>query len=141
MKIEQVFIGDIRKCTQYERHSYINGIGINNKCGFYEGSCCIEIDSEIYKEKAILIKFKNGGYVDLENLNSILDYIKISKSITKDGFIINDLMMPNDAYEINSLFVDEDTLELYSGNQHIKSARQLKKQLKNKSNNIKCLES
>lgn len=106
----------------------------------YIGDQCIGCDSigyiveddELYKENAVLIKIKNGGYVDLEKLNSILDYIKIYRDITKDGYHVG-LIMPTSAYGIDSLFVDEKSLKPYYINKQQKSnisAHQLKKQIK-----------
>lgn len=134
MKTDQIFIGDIRKCTKYETHTTFSG-------SEYIGDCCIGCDSfgyidednELYKENAILIKIKNGGYVDLERFNSILDYIKIHQDITKDGYRLGGLMMSTSAHCINSLFVDENSLKPYYADKQQTSdisVRQLKKQIK-----------
>lgn len=131
MKPEQIFIGNIRKCTKYERHTTFN-------CSTYIGDRCIGCDSfgyvdsedELYKENAILLKIKNGGYVDLENFNSVLDYIKIYRDTTRIG----GLVMSTSAYCVGKLFVDEKSLKpYYNDNQQRKniSVRQLKKQLNN----------
>lgn len=135
MKKDQIFIGDIRKCTKYEIHTTFG----NNA---YIGDVCIGCDSfgyinsndELYKENAILIKIENGGYVDLERFNSFLDYVRIYQNITKNGYCLGKLMMPTSAYCINSLFVDEKSLKSYYDDKQQAdniSVRQLKKQLKN----------
>lgn len=133
MKSEQIFIGNIRKCTKYEEHITfqseicINGISIGcDSFGYFE------TDDELYKENAILIKIENGGYVDLERFNSVLDYIRIYKDISKDGFKLGGLMMSTSSHELNSLFVDENSLKPYYSNEQTKdiSLRQLKKQVK-----------
>ena len=92
---------------------------------------------ELYKENAVLIKVKNGGYVDLENFNSILDYIKIHQDITKNGYRLGGLIMSTSAHCINSLFVDRKSLIPYYKNKEQDnniSVHQLKKQINNNSN-------
>ena len=134
MKSEQIFIGDIRKCTKYERHTtfetktYINGQSIG-----LDGFGYIKTEDELFKENAILIKIEKGGYVDLETINSVLDYIRIHKDKTKDGYRLGGLMMSTSSHKLNSLFVDRDSLKPYYSNEQTKnvSVRQLKKQIKN----------
>lgn len=133
MKPEQIFVGNIRKCTKYESHTtfqsetYINGRFIGG-----DGFGYIDTDDELFKENAILIKIEKGGYVDLERLNSILDYVRIYKDI-KDGYMLGGLMMPTSPHGIDNLFVDKKSLKPYYSNEQTKniSVHQLKKQLKN----------
>ena len=79
-----------------------------------------------------MLKIKQGGYVDIERLNSILDYIKMRKDITKTGYILGGLIMSTSSHRIDSLFVDETSLKPYYNNKQQKniSVRQLKKQIK-----------
>ena len=87
MKTDQIFIGDIRKCTKYETHTtFSSSTYIGDQCIGCDSFGYIDKDDELYKENAVLIKIKNGGYVDLERFNSILDYIRIYRDITKDGY-------------------------------------------------------
>lgn len=133
MKPEQIFIGNIKKCTQYEEHTaFSSNTKIGSQCICEESFGYIIQDSEIFKENAILIKVKNGGYVDLENLNSILDHIKIWKDTSKYGYRLNGLMMSTLPDDINDLFVDSKSLKPYYTKEQPKSisTRQLKKQLK-----------
>lgn len=133
MKPEQIFIGNIRKCTKYEEHTtfksqtFIDSDIIDTDTFGY-----IVSDDELYKENAILLKIKQGGYVDIERLNSILDHIKMHKNITKRGFILGGLIMSTSSHCIDSLFVDESSLKPYYNNKQQKniSVRQLKKQIK-----------
>lgn len=135
MKTDQIFIGNIRKCTKYETHTTISSSAhIGNQCILRESFGYIDEENELYKKNAVLIKIENGGYVDLERFNSILDYIKIYRDITKNGYRLGGLMMSTSAYSIDSLFVDEKSLKPYYGdNQQINdiSVRQLKKQINN----------
>ena len=78
MKPEQIFIGNIRRCTKYENHTtFSSSTYIGDQCIGCDSFGYIEEENELYKENAILIKVEHGGYVDLEKLNSILDYIKM----------------------------------------------------------------
>lgn len=137
MKTDQIFIGDIRKCTKYETHTTFSGSTyIGNQHIYCDSFGYIDEDDELYKENAILIKIENGGYVDLERFNSILDYIKIYRDIKKDGYRLG-LMMSTSAHCIDSLFVDEKSLKPYYDDKRQKdsiSVHQLKKQVKK--NNI-----
>jgi len=134
MKPEQIFIGNIRKCTKYESHTtFQSKTYINGECIGADGFGYVDTDDELFKENAILIKIEKGGYVDLERFNSILDYIRIYKDITKDGYMLGGLMMSTSSHGLDSLFVDEDSLKPYYNNEQTKkiSVRQLKKQVKN----------
>jgi len=114
MKPEQIFIGNIRRCTKYENHTtFSSSTYIGGQCIGCDSFGYIEKEDELYKENAVLIKVEHGGYVDLEKLNSILDYIKIYSDITKDGYRLGGLMMSTSAHCINSLFIDEKSLKPY----------------------------
>jgi len=131
MKPEQVFIGDIRRCTKYETHTtFSSGTYINGECLFTDSFGYIETDNELYKENAVLIKIRENRYVDLERLNSILDYIEIYKD---KMYNLGTIMMPISEYGVDRLFVDHKSLKPYYENTQEKniSVRQLKKQLKN----------
>lgn len=134
MKTDQIFIGDIRKCTKYETHTtFSSSTYIGDQCIGCDSFGHIVEDDELYKENAVLIKIENGGYVDLERFNSILDYIRIYRDITKDGYRLGGLMMSTSAHCIDSLFVDEKSLKpYYTDKQQIDdiSVHQLKKQVK-----------
>lgn len=133
MKPEQIFIENIRKCTEYkENTTFQSKTYIDGECIGTDAIGFIESDDELFKENAILIKLKQGGYVDIERLNSILDYIKMRKDITKTGYILGGLIMSTSSHRIDSLFVDETSLKPYYNNKQQKniSVRQLKKQLR-----------
>ena len=134
MKTDQIFIGDIRKCTKYETHNtFSSSAYIGDQCIGCDSFGYIDEDDELYKENAVLIKIENGGYVDLERFNSILDYIKIYRDITKDGYRLGGLMMSTSGHCIGSLFVDEKSLKPYYDDKQRTdniSVHQLKKQVK-----------
>lgn len=68
---------------------------------------------KLYKENAVLVKTKNGGYIDLENFNSILDYLKIYKDDAQRDYNLWKTIMPTHSRGSNSLFVDENSLKPY----------------------------
>jgi hypothetical protein len=137
MKTDQIFIGNINKCTKYINHTtFSSGTFIGDQCIGCDSFGYIEKEDEIYKENAILIKLKNGGYVDLENLNSIFDHLKVLNTTTRDGFYLGGIIMSTSAHCVGSIFVDQKSLVPYytenKNNSNI-SARQLKKQIKRNS--------
>lgn len=134
MKPEQIFIGNIKKCTKYETHTvFSSSMYLGDHCIGCDSFGHIEQEDELYKKQAILIKIEKGGYVDLERFNSILDHIRINRDITKDGYRLGGLMMSTSPHRINSLFVDEKSLKPYYNEKQQTSdisVWQLKKQAK-----------
>lgn len=130
MNPERVFIGNIKKCTKYERHTtFESSTYIGDECISIEHFGFVEQDSVIYKSHALLIQTKNGGYVDLENLNSILDHIKVLKDIAKNGYHLGGLIMSTSPHCKDCLFVDSKSLKPFFENTKIKNIpiRKLKK--------------
>lgn len=116
MNQKQVFIGDIRICTKYGSKEMFPGL---NK---------IVKETKEYKKDAVLIKIKNGGFVDIDCINSITDYMDIITHKTKGGWRLGGLMMdikPN--YE-GALYVDITSLKPYFENKQVNnvSIKQLK---------------
>lgn len=119
MKKDKIYIGNIRRCTKYESHkTVVTSANINNECIGSSGFGYTDSEDEMYKENAILIKTKNGGYVDLDNLNNFLDYLKVKNNTTKNGIRLDGLIMSTSADYLNCLFVDEGTLKPYYKNQN-----------------------
>lgn len=105
----QIFIGDIRKCTKYEMHEIF--LREDSVTGTIIGH--IETEDELYKKDAILIKLTSGAYVDLEKINSSFDLIKLRRNIIENDLAHNSLMMSTSPDKLNSLFVDEESLKSY----------------------------
>ena len=132
MKADRVFVGDIKKCTKYEEHTLFSSeIFIGEDCIGGDSFGHIVAECELYKENAVLIEF-NGGYVDLDNLRSFIDYIKVYGDITKNGFYEGGLIMSTSPSCIDSIFVDSESLKPYKNKQNKDkiSARQLRKEFK-----------
>lgn len=123
MKSDQIFVADLRKCTDL----HFNGIHID---GASVG--CISADSEPFKKDAILIKIDDGRYVDLEALDSALDYIKVRCITALCQSCVGSLIIPTFTFKSGAIFVDESTLKPYLNQKvmpnHI-AFKQLKKQM------------
>lgn len=132
MNSSQIFVGNIKKCTKYEVHStFSSETFIGDTCIGSDSFEYIEEESEIEKEQAVLIKVRNGAYVDLDSYRTALDYFKVRQSLTENGFRLNGLIMSTSPHCKGSLFVDSDTLRpYYTGEKKNVSVRKLKKELK-----------
>ena len=106
--------GDIKKCTKYQRHNmFESSMYINEELMFTDSFGYIESDSVIYKRNVILIKTKNGGYVDFEDLNGYLDLLKLKVKEFKKWIKIGNLILTTNASKVDTLFVDEESLKPY----------------------------
>lgn len=102
MKLEQIFVADLRKCTGWHFDGvYLNDFGR------------ISADSEFFKQNAILIKISDNQYIDLETLESTLDYIKVRCITTLDRSYVGGLIIPTFTFNPGAIFVDESTLKPY----------------------------
>lgn len=132
MKIdmENVFIGTIRRCTKYNTHTtFSSSTYIGDDCIGEDSFGYIEYDSIVRKENAKLLKVTQGGYVDLDYLNNLLDELKVKSKITRNGFYTNGLIMSTSPGKSGDLFVDVDTLKKYEPLKEIKrpTVKKLKK--------------
>lgn len=134
MKTNQIFRGDIKKCTKYDVHTtFSSSTYIGGQCIGGASIGYVDDEYEIYKENAVLIKVKDGAYVDLESLNSILDYIRIYRDMLLRDYI-SGLIIPTSTYCANSLLINEETLKpYYADERQVEdvSVRELKKHFKN----------
>jgi len=111
MKIcyEQVFLGNINICTKYENvdlYRFENDFSIE-RFGY------IEKEFEVYRRDVILVKIKDGAYVELEKINNFFDELKIRLHFTLDGFIRirNDgIVMVTFLFFFGHKYVDEGSL-------------------------------
>lgn len=128
--IENVFIGTIRECTQYDIHTtFASSAYLGDVCIMEDSFGYIKSDSIVSKKSAKLLKVANGGYVDLDLLNNFLDELKMKSKISKDGFYLNGIIMSTSPNGMGSLFVDESTLVQYKPLKEIKrpTVKRLKK--------------
>lgn len=129
MKKEQIFIGNIKKCTEYEEAiTSCRGVITKNGIVASDSYGYTKTDDELYKEDVILVKLKNDFYVELEKLNLLLK-LK-AQTRTRKGHVINEFMMLTSPSAVGDLFVDEKSLKPYYGMED-KSAKVLMRKLKN----------
>lgn len=109
MKNSKLFLGTIMKCTECNTipHLIIEGLGTIDTIGH------IETKDEVYKEKAVLVRTKNGLYIDVERL-SILDiiylYFENKKGVSSD----EPYMFKGSHGDFEGeLFVDSDSIKPY----------------------------
>lgn len=116
MEEERYFIGNIKKCTKLEAHKTFEMVteGITDSFGY------MEIEDELYKENAILLKTKEG-YIDLDNLTTLYN---IKKNRNKKN-----ILMPTYPIYIGCLFIDEKSLKPYESDIK-KSTKAIKKVIK-----------
>ena len=103
MKIEGLYTSTILKCT------YINDTlkdDIDEFYGFFR------YNYEMYKENVLLAKIENGGYVEFDKLNSLINRIKIGKDIHKNGWC-EGFMMSTCPGNVGDYFIDANSLESY----------------------------
>ena len=103
MKLEGLYTGTILKCT------YINDTlknDVDESYGFFR------YNYEMYKENVLLAKIENGGYVEFDKLNSIINRIKIGKDIHKNGWR-EGLMISTCPGNVGDYFIDANSLESY----------------------------
>ena len=134
MKTEKIYIGNIRRCTSYEEHyTRTASTCIDDMCIENESLGYINSDDVLYKENAILLKLDNGGFVDLEDLNSLLDILKLKKNSLSKWITLGGSVMITTPYENDCLFVDRNSLRNYSD--EVKSNVSVYKLRKNIANN------
>lgn len=134
MKKEQIYIGDIKKCTVHDHFHEIHTTGI-----FAYAETGVRFEGDIVKKNAILVKDDNDMFIDIETLNSVLNYVKLYKDkwlMSTDLYTtgvytkLSGLLMRTIPSSVDSLFVDKKTLKPYFYNfekEEKISARQLRK--------------
>lgn len=115
MRKNQIFIGNIKKCTKYKLCNVMKkGIFLNAEeavdCDYYGH---IEQESKVYKKNVILVKVQKGYYAEFKYVKSQQGYKRIKKIIGKNGKNIGSLVMTTSASRLYDLFVDEKSLEPY----------------------------
>ncbi|MGM9849270.1 MAG: hypothetical protein ACI31V_00050 [Bacilli bacterium] len=102
---ERIFIGDIGRCTGVRRNivGKIEGFGTVDTFG------SMEIDSDIYKNQALLVEVDDDKYVDINYFTCFDDLRKVMECVANnvpfDDVILNDLET-----RVGKLFVDPTSL-------------------------------
>lgn len=131
MKPERVFIGDIRKCTDYRMEPILmceDPFGITT-------FGCQSYKSEVHKKGEVLIQIANSAYIPLSEIKSFLSYLAALNDYRINGLNSNRFLYCGTPYRVGQLFVDDESLQPYYGEETPKkdiSIRTLKQELKNK---------
>lgn len=131
IEIEDVYVGDIYKCTEHRYTPTMeNCFCLGEGFDYYGTVGYIVKKGKLYKSNAILVKIKNGGFVDIDSYKTFIDYIKICRDITKNGFILDGIVLETSPHKIDSLYVESDSLVPYSTTS--RTFKGLKRELKQK---------
>lgn len=109
MKPEQIYVGNINKCTMYKT---VNLFGLRNEFGFSPYTH-IKTQSEIHKENAVLIKLRESKYVELESLKNLLKILRILMELDGTTYSTTSPVMDVTPFCEDILFVDEASLKPY----------------------------
>ena len=76
----KIFVGNIMRCVRYRRKPTfsLEGFGTVDKLG------CVELESELYKEYAILLQVSDDCYVDFCSFKSFNDWRKVIKCVSSN---------------------------------------------------------
>ena len=103
-----VYIGDIKICTQFESAKELDELKHSaDVLGDYK------YQSDIYKKNAILVKFKNGAFVDAYDVHDLIDICSILTTVDNKGFYLNGILLDVRATGVGRKFVDEKSLKPY----------------------------
>lgn len=117
IKREDIYIGNILKVTNIAKMgSFVDEISTFGSLGVgcFVGSGNFDVESELFKANACLVKVADSGYVDLEQIPSIFGPIQINRLLVCDGhgFKMNRGIM-HDSHFLSregTYYVDGDTL-------------------------------
>ena len=110
LNYDQLFVGNLHICTEYENHFTCKFEGDLGSGGFGR----IETETELYKENVLLVKIAEGAYVELDKINTIFDELKIKFNVTKNGVKnIPNVTLFRSPSGLNNIYVDENSLKPY----------------------------
>ncbi len=104
----KIFVGNIMRCIKYRRktHFSLEGFGTVDNLG------CIELESELYKEYAILLQVSDDSYVDFCSFKSFDDWRKVVKCVSSNIPLPEVILKTYETYE-GCLYVDSDSLRCF----------------------------
>lgn len=129
MKTNILYMGNIKKITSFKLTSPIymgNNIVIKKS----------KIETEYYKKAATLVKVSNNTYVDIDNINSILELLILKVHLKFDLFLPNEivsLLLSTNYYQLEgTLYIESLNNHPETKNRDTISFNKLKKLCKNK---------
>ena len=108
---ENVLIGNIIKCTEYDVSNYM----INEDIALITSFGSLNVVNKPYKENQILIRICDNPevYVELKKLKTFLTYISIYSKVDKNGIILVKIILSTSASYIGDIYVDRKSLKPY----------------------------
>lgn len=108
---ENVFIGNIMKCTEYDVTNVLVTEDMFERCSYGY----IKTSKELYKENQILIRICNNPevYVELKNMKNFCSYINIYNQVDDNGITVNNIVLPTSASYSGEVYVDRESLKPY----------------------------
>lgn len=106
IKKENIFIGNIKKCTKYREVDMLEQKGKSNY---------ILYNSEVYAEDVILVKVsdKPAGYLNLRSFEALLDYLKQNNIDNYEGPSLEESILYTKVNGPGSIWVDSVSLKPY----------------------------
>lgn len=139
IKVTSIFMGNISQIKSAKSQVLLGGD---------VATVHSEIEKEVYKKYAMLIKVADCGYVDIDSIHSIFDQLRIKRCLNKHGgftmggIVLDDIPTATLFDKEGDLHVERESLKPYpfTDEQGEISLRKLKKirnlQKKNTLNNI-----
>ena len=108
MRITSICVGNIKKITSLKK-IYCGQIdtfsGTANKVKY-------KIETEDYKNEAVLIKIGDNKYIDIENINNVWDFVLLCINLTKSKDIVTETLIFHYA-SLGDLFIDKENSQYY----------------------------
>lgn len=131
MKPDRIFIGDIKKCTDYRMDPMLiceDPFGVTTLgCQTYE--------SKVYEKDVVLIKFGESAYIPFRDVDSFLSYFEALMDYRAKKLNSNLFIHSGSPYRVGQLFVDaEELMPFYDEETEEKniSIRALKQDIRNR---------
>lgn len=108
MRITSICVGNIKKISSLKK-IYCGQIktynGIANKVKY-------EIESVVYKKNAVLIKIGDNQYIDIDNINNVLDFLLLCINLIKSKDIVTETLILHYS-SLGELFIDKENSQYF----------------------------
>lgn len=108
MRITSICVGNIKKISSLKKiycGQVKNCHGIASKVKY-------EIESDAYKDNAVLIKIGDNEYIDIDNINNVWDFTLLCINLIKSKNIITETLIFHYA-TLGDLFIDQQNSNYY----------------------------
>lgn len=112
----RIFIGDIKLCIKYKKSLIFSDTTIvNNESVGADYYGYLAKSDKVYKRNAILIQINDNCYLDITDVNSFMDLLKLYYDIVINIRHLNRLIIRTSPSSKNILYVDREFLTQYYG--------------------------